>query len=303
MDNYIINKITIGISACQYGSKVRYNAKGWDMIENLKREKNEFIFYPICPELLSGMGVPRNPISLKGGNGHDFWDEKAHIKDRKGKVLDDNIKKGCQMSLELIKSMNIDVFIYMEGSPSCGVYRTSLKGKRMGNPPGTFGSLLLKEKIFLIPAVDLQSPIKWWDWRRRMYAYVWLKKQEIKSIKDAYEAWHIVKFLCQELFRKESDEIGRKLAQMSYVNEEKLNEIKLDIMNLLRKPSSVEKIKQSLWKNYKFLEKKKYLYLDEIKEPTHIRNMAAIAKELSRLEVVSRKENLLFGSSPIYRNR
>ena len=303
MNNYIVDKVIVGISACQYGSKVRYNAKGWDMVENLKREKNEFIFYPICPELLSVMGVPREAISLRSGNGHDFWENKASIKNRSGVLLDDKIKKGCELSLELIKNMNIDVFIYMEGSPSCGVYRTSLKGKRLGNPPGTFGSLLLKEEIFLIPAVDLQSPIKWWDWRRRMYAYVWLKNRQISTMEDMYKGWHTVKFLCQELFRKESDEIGRRLAEGNIKSTEELKEIKKQIMDMLRKPSNLEKIKQSLWKNYKFLEKKKSIHLEEIKEPTDIRNMAKLAQELSRLEVVSREENLLFGASPIYRSR
>lgn len=303
MENYIVDKVTIGISACQYGCKIRYNIKGWDMIENLKREKNEFIFYPVCPELLSSLGVPRNPISLKNGNGNDFWEGIAHIKNRNGELLDEQIKKGCLLSLDLIKSMNIDVFIYMEGSPSCGVYRTSLKGGRLGNPPGTFGSLLLKEQIFLIPASDLQSPIKWWDWRRRMYAYVWLKRQNIESIKDAYSAWHIVKFLCQELFRKESDALGNKLANMLNPTNEELESIKIEILNMLRKPSSIEKIRQSLWKNYKFLEKKKGIMIEEVMEPTNIRNMMHLATELSKIEIVSRDENLLFGASPIYRTR
>ncbi len=303
MENYIVDKIKVGISACQYGCKVRYNGKGWDMIDNIHREKNEFFFYPICPELLSGLTVPRTPISLKGGNGNDFWEGNAHIKDRNGILLDDKIKEGNKLSLKLLKDLDIDVFIYMEGSPSCGVYRTSLKGKRMGNPPGTFGSLLLKEKIFLIPAVDLQSPIKWWDWRRRMYAYVWLKNTSIEKMSDLYDCWHIVKFLCQELFRKESDKLGHHMANMKEPSQKDFDDIKDKILDMLRQPSDINKIKQSLWKNYKYLEKKKAITVDEVMEPTNIRNMSHIAKELVRVEVVSRSENLLFGASPIYRSR
>ena len=153
----------------------------------------------MCPEVQSGLGVPRVSISLRGGNGDDFWEGNAHIKNRDGLLLDDKIKKGSLLCYDQLKEENIDVFIFMEGSPSCGVYRTSLKGQRMGKPPGIFGSLLLKEQIFLIPAVDLQSPIKWWDWRRRMYAYVWLKYKNFSKINELYDAWHIVKFLCQEI--------------------------------------------------------------------------------------------------------
>ena len=77
-------KINIGISACQLGAKVRYNFKGWDMLGYLKREKELFIWHPICPEVLSELGVPRKPIRLVGGNGDDFWDNKAIVKNSNG---------------------------------------------------------------------------------------------------------------------------------------------------------------------------------------------------------------------------
>ena len=165
----------------------------------------------------------------------------------------------------------------MEGSPSCGVYRTLLKGQRLGKPPGIFGSLLLKQNIFLIPAVDLQSPIKWWDWRRRMYAYVWLKNKEIKNMDEIYKAWHIVKFLCQELNRVEADKIGVALANLKNADENILNEVKVKMLNLLRKPSDIKSIKQSLWKNYSWLRKKKGLFVNEVMAPTNIRNMGHLS--------------------------
>lgn len=303
MENYLISKIKVGISSCQYGSKVRYDGKGWDMTEYLKREKNEFIWYPVCPELQSGLGVPRISISLRGGNGDDFWEGNANIKNREGLLLNEKVKKGCLQCFEQLKEENVDVFIFMEGSPSCGVYRTSLKGQRLGKPPGIFGSLLLKENIFLIPAVDLQSPIKWWDWRRRMYAFVWLKNQNIDNLVSLYKAWHIVKFLCQELNRKESDNLGKLMANLKEYNKDTLDSYKNNMLHMLRKPSDIKKIKQSLWKNYSWLRKKRGLFVDEVMEPTNIRNMAHIARELVKIEIVSRDENLLFGASPIYRGR
>lgn len=301
MENYLVSKIRIGISACQFGANVRYNGKGWDMTENLKREKNEFIWYPMCPEVQSGLGVPRSSISLRGGNGDDFWQGEAHIKDRDGKLLDEKVKKGVGICHNQILEENLDVFIFMEGSPTCGVYRTSLKGTRLGKPPGIFGSLLLKEKVFLIPAVDLQSPIKWWDWRRRMYAFVWLKNRKLNSAKDLYDAWHIVKFLCQEISRIEADEIGRSMATYTEFDEKSIDSYKEEMLNLLRRPSDVRKIKQSLWKNYSWLRKKRGIFVGEVMSPTNIRNMATIANELIKLEVVSRDRNELFGASPIYR--
>lgn len=303
MENYIKRKISIGISACQFGCKVRYNGKGWNMVNNLNREKNEFIWTPVCPEVTSGMGVPRPSIKLTGGNGHDFWEGKAKINDKSGRNKSEKIKEACLNCLTTLKNAEIDVFIYMEGSPSCGVYRTTLREKRLGKPPGIFGALLLKENIFLIPSVDLQSKVKWWDWRRRMYAYVWLKEQEFDKPKDVLESWHTIKFLIQELFRKEADLIGNKLSNLKKLNKDDLSSIKEKILNILRMPSDIKKIKQSLWKNYKFLEKHYGLKIEDVNGPTDIRGMNKLADELIKVEIISYKENKLFGSSPIYRKR
>ena len=292
-------KINIGISACQLGAKVRYNFKGWDMLGYLKREKELFIWHPICPEVLSELGVPRKPIRLVGGNGDDFWDNKAIVKNSNGQQVNHEIIRGMTESLEVLKRVKADVFIYMEGSPSCGVYRTTLKNSRLGKPPGIFGSLLLKENIFLIPSSDLQSPIKWWDWRRRMYAYVWLKEQNFEKADEIYEIWHTLKFLVQEINRQNADEIGRKLSMLKTYDFQKRNEIKKEIMDLLRKPSSTEKIKNMLWKNYKYLSKKYGLKSEKIMEPSELRNITHLAEEVLEIEKLSNLESLSFGSSPI----
>lgn len=303
MENTLKDKVHIGISACQFGCKVRYNAKGWDMTSNLKREKAEFIWHPVCPEVMSGLGVPRTSISLRKGNGEDFWNSQAEVKSRNNENLSEDLKEGCLACLKTLKKADVEVFVYMEGSPSCGVYRTTLKNKRLGHPPGIFGTLLLKEEFFLIPAVEMNSPIKWWDWRRRMYAFLWLKNQEINTLSMLFECWHIVKFLCQELFRKQSDEIGRRLASLSKktFSEEVVKEFRTELLYMLRQPSDVKKIKQSLWKHYSFLRKKHDLHIPEVLEPTDIRSMTRIANELVKVEVASKKENFLFGSSPIYK--
>ena len=129
MDNYLVSKIKVGISACQYGAKVRYDGKGWDMTEHLKREKNEFIWYPMCPELQSGLGVPRVSISLRGGNGDDFWEGNANIKNRDGVLLNDKVKKGALTCFEQLKEENIEWKIVdiptMSGNPRHPLYQKS----------------------------------------------------------------------------------------------------------------------------------------------------------------------------------
>lgn len=303
MANLIYKKIHIGISACQHGAKVRYNSKGWDMTDKLGREKGEFVWHPVCPEVMSGLGVPRSPISLRKGNGDDFWNGVATIKSREGEDKSEMLRKGCESCLSVLETAKVDVFIFMEGSPTCGVYRTTLRGSRMGKPPGIFGSKLLEKNIFLIPAVDLQSPIKWWDWRRRMYAYVWLKDLECNKLSELYDVWHNLKFLCQEINRSEADGIGAELAHESSDNSKFIEKIRSRILDMLRRPVDVKRIKQNLWKNYSFLRKKKGINLDEIFEPTDIRSMTHLANEMIELEIEAREKDILFGSSPVRRAR
>lgn len=303
MENIVEKKINVGISACQYGCKVRYNKKGWDMLGHMGRQSSEFVWHPVCPEVMSGMGVPRTPIKLTGGNGDDFWEGKAEIRDRNGRNMTKMVKEGALACLETLKRANVSVYIFMEGSPSCGVYRTTLKNKRLGKPPGIFGSLLLKEEFFLIPSADLQSPIKWWDWRRRMFAFTWFKEKEFEKLNDIVEIWHILKFLCQDISRIKSDEIGRKIADGKNLNSDMKKDIRKEISELLRKPVEVKQIKQSLWKNYSFLKKKYGIEVEKVQTPLELRNITHLAEEVLALEILTSQSGILFGSVPVHYDR
>ena len=264
---YIIKeKISVGISACNFGALTRYNRKGWDKLAVLGREKDAFIWTPVCPEVMSGLGVPRPAMKLVDGNGDDFWQNNARMKNKNGQNVTSQMKKGALMAMENIKAAQIDAFVFMDGSPSCGVYRTTLKNARLGKPPGVFGSLLLKEQLFLIPALDLDSPVKWWDWRRRLHMFIWLKRQNIKSQKELMDIWHSYKFVCQELSRQESDDIGRKISSMSKkVSQKRLDDLKIEILNLLRKPSNIRRIKASAEKQMAYLCKHMgFCYIDKL---------------------------------------
>ena len=191
----------------------------------------------------------------------------------------------------------------MEGSPSCGVYRTSLKNKRLGHPPGIFGSLLLREGFFLIPAANLQSPIRWWDRRRRMFAFVWLSDISFDTPQNIVDCWHILKFLCQELSRKEADAIGKSIADLKSLSPADIALIKRQILDLLRRPSELRKIRQSLWKNYTFLKKKFGIESEIVGMPEDERGVSRIASEILALEILTSKTGLLFGPVPVHYRR
>ncbi len=303
MDKSVIvvtEKIRIGISSCGMGSPIRYNGKGIDVLQHLGREKSDFIWCPVCPECMAGLGVPRNPVHLSGGDGKAVWSGDATVKNRGGEDITEAMKIGCQVSLEALERCKTVAFVYMDGSPSCGVYRTTLKNQRRGNPPGLFGSLLLDRGYFLIPSSDLQSPLKWWDWRRRLLAFSWFNTVALDSMKDLYEVWFHLKFLCQELDNTWARAMGNRLASINLKqNPEFLTQFRTELIDVLRKPSSTRRITNSLWKHYSHYRKSRGKEVDGINSPEFRRNMTTIAGELTRMERTAFDEGYLFGASPV----
>jgi len=62
----------------------------------LNREMTSFVWTLVCPEVMSGFGVPREPVRLSGGNGNDLWKGTARMKNRSGQDLAERIRAGCQ---------------------------------------------------------------------------------------------------------------------------------------------------------------------------------------------------------------
>jgi len=293
-------KIHVGISACNYGCHVRYNRKGWDLVKHIGRDQESFVFHPMCPEVMSGMGVPRPSIRIKGENGEKVWLGEGEVVDSHGRNWSEPLMQACQTVLDVIDRQNIKVYIFMEGSPTCGVHRTTLKNKRLGKPPGVLGAKLLEKGLFLIDGVTLQSPIKWWDVQRRLLAWLYLEQLDILDKKQLYDLWHNYKFLCQELSEVEARALGHRIASLpKHVPVEVFSEIKGIMMDILRKPSTSAKIRQMLWKHYTYLRRKKGLVLDEVRSPEDLRGMQQVARELQLLMRTSRDQEYLYGQMPV----
>ncbi|RJP23884.1 MAG: DUF523 domain-containing protein [Candidatus Abyssobacteria bacterium SURF_5] len=300
MAQIITDRIKIGISACNFGATVRWNHRGWDRPLLLGREKSDFIWTPVCPEVNAGLGVPRPPVRLSGGNGHEFWSGAAKMKNRAGEDVTTLVKEGYLKSLDTLRQAQVAAFVFMEGSPSCGVYRTTLRDRRLGQPPGAFGSLLLKDGYFLIPAIDLESPVKWWDWRRRLHSFVWLKHQEIDSKKHIYDIWHLLKFMCQEVAPKESAEIGRRLAAMpSKFSQPFADQWKSEVLMLLRKPSTHARIGSIMLKHYAHYRKHFNPAAGDIKSPRSDIAKHAFVRELREMEKRAYLEGYDFAGTPV----
>ena len=293
-------KPIIGISACCFGSAVRYNGRSMDMLKNIGREKGDFRWCPVCPETAAGLGIPRDPIHLVGENGRAVWDQGGRIVSRNGQDVTAALKAGAMDSLATLERAGVRVFVYMDGSPSCGVYRTTLRKQSRGKPPGIFGALLDQAGYFLIPGLDLQSPIKWWDWRRRMLAYLWLSETPLTTRAELYDVWYRLKFICQELDDPWAREQGRFLASLKGpLDPVVAADFRRQVSDVLRRPSTVQRITGSLWKNYCHHRKVTGRPVPDIQEPTALRNVTAIARELILMEREAAREGIMFGTSPV----
>jgi hypothetical protein len=172
---------------------------------------------------------------------------------------------------------------------------------------GVFGALLIDRGWFLIPDEGLANSLLWWDWRRRLHAWLWLKRQPVEKSGDLYNAWHPIKFIVQETNRPFADTMGRRLAALpKHAAREELEAARADMLDALRVPSTRARIRGALWKAYSHARKKGELDGVDMHELTvsspEVRaNVDELAHELTGLERVSFENDLLFGTSPVLR--
>ncbi|WP_239704782.1 MULTISPECIES: DUF523 domain-containing protein [unclassified Mammaliicoccus] len=109
----------IVISACLVGEKVRYdgNHKLDLFYKNLIDEKKAI---SICPEILGGLQVPREPAEIIGGDGYAVWNDQAKVMTVTGRDVTIQFKEGAKRALSIIKDLNADTVILKSDSPSCG---------------------------------------------------------------------------------------------------------------------------------------------------------------------------------------
>lgn len=311
MPELITHKTPVGLSACLYDCPVRYNGKRFDAVSKLGRERADFAFTPVCPECMAGLGVPRDPIHLTG-SGEEVLDGAAVVRSKRGRDVTAEVIAGAQACVDALQRAGVRVVILKEESPSCGLFRARLGANRRRevHGAGVFGALLKRTGWFLIPDTAFDSALSWWDWRRRMHAWLWLSDRAIATNGDLTSAWHVVKFIAQETQRAEADAIGRELAALpKRAPAARLEELRGRMLDALRIPTTKQRALSYLWKTYTHHVKRGTLdgvdlHDLTVRSPEVLRNVTTIAAELAALERIAFENDLLFGSSPVlYRER
>lgn len=144
-------KPLVGISTCLLGENVRYDGGG-----KLDRYIRDVLgrhvdFIPVCPEVESGMGVPREAMRLVNMNGSTRL-----MTQRTEKDLTEQMERWMHKKLKKISDPGLCGYIFKSGSPSCGLMRVKCYRKNGGvvkNETGIFARGLT-EQFPLLPVEE-----------------------------------------------------------------------------------------------------------------------------------------------------
>ena len=114
--------IRIGVSACLLGRKVRYDAghKHDRYLTSVLAEHFELV--EVCPEAEVGMGIPRETVRLEGEVGAPRM-----IAPKSGTDWTDRMNAWSRRRLREDDLQDLDGFVFKKKSPSCGLFRISVK--------------------------------------------------------------------------------------------------------------------------------------------------------------------------------
>lgn len=139
------DKEIILVSACLIGVPCRYNGTS-ALNEKLLEELREEVILAICPEVISGLGIPRIPFELPSLNYEKIIEGKEKILNKDNKDITDSILKGLFEIIEIVKLMRVKKAYLKEKSPCCGVSYIYINGIKK-NGMGIFTYLLTKNGI------------------------------------------------------------------------------------------------------------------------------------------------------------
>ena len=125
---------------CKYNGGNNYNPR---VVEFLKDKE----VISICPEMMAGMGCPRNPIEIVDGV----------LTDCHGKNVDSLIRKSVMEIMERIRDEEIQCAILQSRSPTCGVkqvYDGTFSGKLIPGS-GVFAKSLMDAGYRVIDGEDI----------------------------------------------------------------------------------------------------------------------------------------------------
>ncbi len=145
------NRIKVGISACLLGEKVRYDG-GHKLDRFLRDTLGQYVEYvPVCPEVESGLGIPREALRLVG----DVAAPRL-VTSRTNRDFTDKMNAWAKGRLAELESEDLCGFVFKSKSPSSGMARVKVyndKGMPVQQGVGLFARAFM-EHFSLIPVEE-----------------------------------------------------------------------------------------------------------------------------------------------------
>lgn len=143
----------VGISACLLGTSVRFDG-GHKRDIFVHDTLGQFVdFVPVCPEVESGMSIPREPlrqVSERGGI--------RLVGTRTGKDQSGRLESYARRRVDELADLDLDGFILKKDSPSCGLERVRVHAPENNRPPSRDGvgffARRLKERLPSVPLTE-----------------------------------------------------------------------------------------------------------------------------------------------------
>ncbi len=136
------------ISSCLCGSCCKYNG-GNNLLKELPILKEKYELIQVCPEVLGGLSIPRNPSEIKGNR----------VYNNLGLDVSDAFHLGAKRALAIALENGVTKAILKESSPSCGVnniYDGSFSGKKISGS-GITTKLLEDNNIKVYSSLDVEK--------------------------------------------------------------------------------------------------------------------------------------------------
>lgn len=146
-----LGDIPILVSACLAGCECRFDgaASTEDAIARLVADGRAVI---VCPEEEGGLGTPRPPAEIVGGDGHDVLAGRAKVMTDRGEDVTEAYLRGAEKALVAARESGATTAVLKARSPSCGkgvIYDGSFtRSSRMGD--GVTAALLQRNGIEVI---------------------------------------------------------------------------------------------------------------------------------------------------------
>jgi len=216
-----MEKIKIGISSCLLGNNVRYDG-GHQHDRYITNTLGQyFTWFPVCPEVEYGLGIPREAMRLVGNP-----ENPRLMTIRTSLDHTDGMHTWVNKKLQELEKENLCGFIFKSKSPSSGIggvkiYTSSGMPDRKG--AGLFGGAFMKH-FPLLPVIDegrLHDPLLRENFIERIFVFKrWQElRQKGGAIRSLIGFHSDHKLLIMSHSQKHASTLGRLVADTRHRDE------------------------------------------------------------------------------------